>query len=414
MEKHILKIEKLDHSGRGIARLNDKIVFIPCAFKNEVVEVEIIREKKSWMEGRVLRWIKVSEKRVQPTCPYYDICGGCDIMHMSYRDQIAWKEEKVKEIMQKFANISPLVVSSIIPCEEEKNYRNKLVLQVKDDIGFFEKRSHQLVKIEKCQISDTRINEVLEIIRSQMPLKHVHQIMIRASKNTDNIMVVFDASDPIKEELVSVLKDKVSSIIMKQNHKYKTVYGKDDMIEKLNGVSFQIAPDAFFQVNTKQTEKLYQMVKDAFVLSLDDIVLDLYCGTGTIGIFLAPFVRQIIGVEINAQAIESAKKNQALNKISNIEWKLGKVEDVIPSMKVSPNVVVVDPPRSGLDDKTIERIKSWNVEKIVYVSCDPVTLARDINRLKEKYDIVKIVPVDMFPQTKHVECVVSLLLKSRL
>lgn len=414
MEKHILKIEKLDHSGRGIARLNDKIVFIPCAFKDEVVEVEIIREKKSWMEGRVLRWIKVSEKRVQPTCPYYDICGGCDIMHMSYHDQVAWKEEKVKEIMQKFANISPSVVSSIIPCEEEKNYRNKLVLQVKDDIGFFEKRSHQLVKIEKCQISDTRINEVLEIIRSQMPLKHVHQIMIRASKNTDNIMVVFDASDPIKEELVSVLKGKVSSIIMKQNHKYKTVYGKDDMIEKLNGVSFQIAPDAFFQVNTKQTEKLYQMVKDAFVLSRDDIVLDLYCGTGTIGIFLAPFVRQIIGVEINAQAIESAKKNQALNKISNIEWKLGKVEDVIPSMKVSPNVVVVDPPRSGLDDKTIERIKSWNVEKIVYVSCDPVTLARDINRLKEKYDIVKIVPVDMFPQTKHVECVVSLLLKSRL
>lgn len=414
MEKHILKIEKLDHSGRGIARLNDKIVFIPCAFKDEVVEVEIIREKKSWMEGRVLRWIKVSEKRVQPTCPYYDICGGCDIMHMSYHDQVAWKEEKVKEIMQKFANISPSVVSSIIPCEEEKNYRNKLVLQVKDDIGFFEKRSHQLVKIEKCQISDTRINEVLEIIRSQMPLKHVHQIMIRASKNTDNIMVVFDASDPIKEELVSVLKGKVSSIIMKQNHKYKTVYGKDDMIEKLNGVSFQIAPDAFFQVNTKQTEKLYQMVKDAFVLSRDDIVLDLYCGTGTIGIFLAPFVRQVIGVEVNAQAIESAKKNQALNKISNIEWKLGKVEDVIPSMKVSPNVVVVDPPRSGLDDKTIERIKSWDVEKIVYVSCDPVTLARDINRLKEKYDVVKIVPVDMFPQTKHVECVASLLLKNRL
>ena len=155
-------------------------------------------------------------------------------------------------------------------------------------------------------------------------------------------------------------------------------------------------------------------MKDAFVLSHDDVVLDLYCGTGTIGIFLAPFVKQVIGVEVNAQAIESAKKNQELNKVSNIEWKLGKVEDVIPALQVDPNVVIVDPPRSGLDVKTIERIKDWNVEKVVYVSCDPVTLARDLKMLQEKYDVVKIVPVDMFPQTKHVECVASLHLKNKV
>lgn len=415
MEKHILKIEKLDHSGRGIAHLHDKIVFIPYTLVDEVVEVEIVREKKSWMEGRMIQILESSEKRIKPTCPYYDVCGGCDVMHMSYQDQIVWKEKKVKEIMQKFAGLSPSIVSHLIPCEQEKNYRNKLVLQVQDDIGFFEKRSHQLVKIEACQISDERMNEVLRTIRSHIPLMNVHQIMIRASKNTDDIMVVFDVSKSfIIEDVVSILKDKVSSIIMKQNHKYKTVFGKDDIVEKLNGVSFQIAPDAFFQVNTKQTEKLYQTVKDAFVLSRDDVVLDLYCGTGTIGIFLAPFVKQVIGVEVNAQAIESAKKNQELDKVSNIEWKLGKVEDVVPALQVNPNVVIVDPPRSGLDVKTIERIKAWNVEKVVYVSCDPVTLARDLKMLQEKYDVVKIVPVDMFPQTKHVECVASLHLKNKV
>ena len=415
MEKHILKIEKLDHSGRGIAHCCDKIVFVPYALIDEVVEVEIVKEKKSWMEGRMIRILESSERRIKPTCPYYDVCGGCDVMHMSYQDQIAWKEEKVKEIMQKFAGLSPSVISHLIPCEQEKNYRNKLVLQVQDDIGFFEKRSHHLVKIEECQISDARINEVLRTIRSRIPLTNVYQIMIRASKNTDDIMVVFDVSKQFTiEDVVSILKDKVSSIIVKQNHKYKTVFGKDDIVEKLNGVSFQIAPDAFFQVNTKQTEKLYQAVKDTFVLSRDDVVLDLYCGTGTIGIFLAPFVKQVIGVEVNAQAIESAKKNQELNKVSNIEWKLGKVEDVIPGLQVDPNVVIVDPPRSGLDVKTIERIKDWNVEKVVYVSCDPVTLARDLKMLQEKYVVVKIVPVDMFPQTKHVECVASLHLKNKV
>ena len=389
----------MDHSGRGIAHCCDKIVFVPYALIDEVVEVEIVKEKKSWMEGRMIRILESSERRIKPTCPYYDVCGGCDVMHMSYQDQIAWKEEKVKEIMQKFAGLSPSAISHLIPCEQEKNYRNKLVLQVKDDIGFFEKRSHHLVKIEECQISDARINEVLRTIRSRIPLTNVYQIMIRASKNTDDIMVVFDVSKPfIIENVVSILKDKVSSIIMKQNHKYKTVFGKDDIVEKLNGVSFQIAPDAFFQVNTKQTEKLYQAVKDTFVLSRDDVVLDLYCGTGTIGIFLVSFV----------------KKNQELNKVSNIEWKLGKVEDVIPALQVDPNVVIVDPPRSGLDVKTIERIKDWNVEKVVYVSCDPVTLARDLKMLQEKYDVVKIVPVDMFPQTKHVECVASLHLKNKV
>lgn len=412
MGKHILKIEKLDHNGRGIAHWNGKIVFIPYALADEVVEVEIVKEKKSWMEGRMIQILEPSEKRIKPTCPYYDVCGGCDLMHMFYRDQIVWKEEKVKEIMQKFAGLSPSVVSRLIPCEQEKNYRNKLVLQVQDDIGFFEKRSHQLVKIESCQISDERMNEVLRMIRSHVPLTNVQQIMIRASKNTDDIMVVFDVSKPlIIEDVVSPLKGKVSSIIMKQNNKYKTLFGKEDIVEKLNGMSFQIAPDAFFQVNTRQTERLYQTVKDSFVLSHDDVVLDLYCGTGTIGIFLAPYVKQVIGVEVNAQAIKSAKKNQSLNHISNIEWKLGKVEDVIPTLQVNPNVVIVDPPRSGLDLKTIERIKDWNVEKLVYVSCDPVTLARDLKMLQEKYDVMKIVPVDMFPQTKHVECVCLLNLR---
>ena len=368
------KVSSLDYYGRGVIKDDNKVIFVENALVDEIVNIEIVNEKKKFCEAKVTKYIKESPLRIKPICPYYDKCGGCDIMHISYEEQLKFKKKKVKEIMDKF-KINVLVMD-VIPTKQF-GYRNKVTIHNNKKLGFFKKNSYDVIEVEKCLIASDKIN--MELLKLNKNYKG-KQIVIRSTE--DDSTVIYDGKD-----------------------------GKR-LIENINGFKYRISPKAFFQVNRDGMIKLYDKVLEYVDLNLNDIVLDLYCGTGTIGIYLSPYCKEVLGIELNSDAINDAIYNQKLNNVNNIKFKLGDVSKVISSVKYKPTVIVVDPPRSGLDKNTINYLLDSNSQKIVYVSCDVVTLARDLKLLEEKYNILEITPVDMFPNTHHVECVCLLKYKN--
>lgn len=370
----IVKIEKLDHQGRGIAYLN-KPVFIDNALIDEVVDIKIIKEYSKYCLGKVIKYIETSNKRIEPICKYYGECGGCQLMHMSYNDQLDYKENKVKQIMQKFFK-QPVKINKIIN-SEDMFYRNKATFKVDSKIGYYKIRSNDVVDIDECLIVDKRINDELRKLKKQN-IKDTNEIVVRCGENLVN-----------------------------------SYNSNDYVIMKLNDYKFYVYNDSFFQVNIKQTIKLYDKILEYLDLTKDDNVLDLYCGVGSIGIYISKYCNYVYGVEINEHAIDSANKNKILNNIKNIDFKCLNAS-MISSTNYDTNKVVVDPPRSGLDKQTIEYLNNNKFDKIVYVSCDPVTLARDLNLLSANYDIVEVTPVDMFPNTYHIECVCNLDSKKKI
>lgn len=402
MEKLIFKIENLDHYGKGIARINGMPVFIENALPGEEVEIEITKTKKNLMEGTVLDRIKTSEKRIEPACPYFGICGGCDLMHMSYSDQLSFKENKVKEIMLKFVNFDN--VKEIMP-SYQFNYRNKVTLQVKEKMGYYKKKSYEIIPVDNCLLASNSINEIIMRLNS-ISLINVEQIVIRTTKK-EKMLVLYIKNSIDEKYMVDNFKD-LDSIITILNNKEKVIHGKSYIEEEINNLKFVISPTSFFQVNTEGMIRLYNKALEYAQISSDDSILDLYCGTGTIGIYCSKGAKNVLGIEINEHAIKDAFVNKELNNIDNIDFKVGDVKDVLNKTKFKPSIIFVDPPRSGLDGKTVEHLLNLKPEKIVYISCDPVTLARDLNLLKAEYDIIEVTPVDMFPNTFHVECIVKL------
>lgn len=394
MEKNVVRIENLDHFGRGIARIDNIPVFIDGVLKEELVEIEIVKQKKNFMEGRAIQILETSPNRIKPKCPYFGICGGCDIMHLDYEHQLFYKQNKVKEIMDKFhigTKIQPIIRTS--PFE----YRDKVTLKVNKKVGYFKKKSYDIVPITKCLIAFPSINQVINVLKNQ-DLSNIKEIMIRSfDKET---MIQFKGEK-------GILCDKVDSIYQNDTK----IRGKENIIAKIGDISYLVSPNSFFQVNLEGMEKLYNQVKKYCDLKGNEKVLDLYCGTGTIGLYLSNTCREVLGIEINASAIEDAKKNQKYNHITNARFICGDVGSSIHNLDFQPDVVVVDPPRAGLDRKTVDNLLEWETKKIIYVSCDPMTLGRDLQLLQEKYDIIEITPVDMFPQTYHVECVCLLNLR---
>lgn len=405
MEENV-KITNLDHYGRGIGKYYNKTIFVDNALPSEEVNVKITNNKKNYFEAVVTNYLKKSENRVDPICPYFEICGGCNIMHMTYQNQLEYKQNKVIEIMKKFAGIDSSIIKNIISVEQF-NYRNKITLQVSKKIGLYKKASYEIVNIDKCHISNCNINKIIEKL-NKMNLENINQIIIKSSLNTNDIMVVFSIYNKINEKyLVDSLKDDVTAIIKKYKNEEKCLYGKSSIIEKINDYQFYISPSSFFQVNTKCMEKLYDKVKEYIKPDKEMCILDLYCGTGTIGIYLSKYVKDVIGVEINKSAVKDAIKNANLNDVDNIKFICADVKDVIKDYK-NKDAIIVDPPRAGLSKEAVNNLIKLNANKIVYVSCDPITLARDINILKEFYNLKEITPVDMFPNTYHVETVTLL------
>ena len=406
----IFTIEKLDHQGRGIIRANGKVIFVENALPGEEVEIQILKEKKNLQEAKVSHYHHTSSNRVRPICPYYTLCGGCHIMHMNYDSSLQWKEDKVKEILKKFMNHDISFLIKPIVASQPFSYRNKVTLQVENKIGYYEKRSNHIVPINHCDLINEKMNQVVNII-ANIKLNKCSQVIIRYSEYSNEIMVIFDIStDNYNKKILETLRPFVNTIYIK-NKTYECIYGNPYIEEKIGNFIYRISPDSFFQVNTKQAEKLYELVRTYADLDKEDIVLDLYCGTGTIGLFLSPQCKKVFGIEINQQAVEDAQQNQLRNQVNNIEFICDDVAKVIGKIENQYSVVVVDPPRSGLDPKTVSYLKEWKVKCLIYVSCDPVTLARDLKELEEVYEIKELTPVDMFPETYHIECVVKLVRK---
>ena len=389
----MVEIIRFDHQGRGIGLLNNKITFIKGAIPGEIVECTITNNKKNYQEGKIVKIIKENNTRIKPICPYFNTCGGCQLMHINYDEQLKFKQEKIENIIHKYTDNS-IKINNIIKCDNMYNYRNKATIHVNKKIGFYKENTNEIIDIKYCYLLDNKINDILKKLQNKK--LYNDEIIIRSNGiNT----LIFNKND--KNNLSNINSD---NIILNN----KILKGNNYIIENLKELKYIVSPQSFFQVNTKQTIKLYDKIKELADLNKNDNVLDLYCGTGSIGIYLSKYCNKILGVEINEQAINDANKNKELNNLTNIKFIVGDAKDIIKNTKFIPNVIIVDPPRSGLFKGMIDDLHKFNANKIIYVSCEPITLARDLKELKDYYKIEQIQPVDMFPNTYHVENVVLL------
>ncbi len=392
-------IEKMNHQAMGIAKINGKVVFIPKVIVGDIVDIDIVKEYKNYSIGRVNKIIKNGSKRVDVLCPYYDICGGCSISAYTYQDELEYKVNNVIDIFKRNEiDIKPNIIKS----DNRYGYRNKITLQVSNGIiGLYEEDSNKIVDVDKCLLVSDKLNEIIDIIKRNINVNKCNKIVIRDTYY--GIMIIFYGSVN-NEEVIKYLGKKVVSIYTYDN-KYKCIYGEKYLYEMIGEYKYRISPDSFFQVNSRTVNKLYnKVVEYAIKNEKKDNLVDLYCGTGTIGIYLSKYFNCIIGIELNKQAVEDAKENAKINSVNNIEFYAGDVGKIIND-QIKADVIVVDPPRSGLDKRTKDILLKIKANKIVYVSCNPLTLARDIKELDNGYKLGKITLVDMFPNTHHVESV---------
>lgn len=391
-------IESLDHKGRGIARVNGKIIFIENALPGEDVDISVIKDKKKYSEAIVKNFNEKINDRENVKCPYYYKCGGCQIMHMKHNYQLSFKQNKISNIIEKYfdkkTHINPIVYGN------QYNYRNKLRLQVKDKVGLYEKETNKIVDIDSCLICNSLINEKINKLK-KLNLKYIKDITMRVGDNQS--IVLLNSSKDVDTECIN---NDFDNIIVKSN---KTIIkkGSSYIKIKLNNVVFQVSIESFFQVNYDIMIKMYDYVKSQ--LSGNNKVLDLYCGIGSISLYIKDVVSKVFGVEINKQAIIDANINKELNNCQNVSFRCSDTKDII--INDYYDTIIVDPPRAGLNKQIINELLKSDSKQIIYVSCDPLTMVRDINLLKNKYDLISITPFDMFPNTYHVECVCVLKLR---
>lgn len=391
-------ITDLNHLGQGITRIDNKITFVPKTVSGDIVNLEIIKSHKNYNEAKLLKIVKPSPDRIEYKCPYYNKCGGCNIANLEYTNQLKYKKEKVINIFKKYNKID--INPTIIASDEILHYRNKITLQYNEKLGLYEEKTHNIIEIEECLLMPQKVNDIIKLLNKYNYNTSLQKIVIRIINN--QVMINIIAKD-ISKSLIEILKNLDVSVY----HNSKYISGNKVLIETLNNYKFSILPDSFFQINKKQTINLYNQIVEYANPQKEDKVLDLYCGVGTIGIYLSKYCKEVLGIEINKSSIENANINKKLNNVENISFIEADVSKVL-SMKYKADIIIVDPPRSGLDKNTIETLIKINPKKIVYVSCDPITLSRDINLLKNDYILKDIKLYDMFPETYHVECVAAL------
>lgn len=388
------KIEKLDNFGRGISHINNKIVFISNALEDEVIDATTTYSNKKFDEAKVNEIIEVSRMRIKPICPYFDICGGCNLLHMNYDDQLKFKYNKVKDIIFKYLK-EDIKVNDVI-YSNQFNYRNKASFEVKEKLCYKMRKSTNLVDIKYCYLLDNNINDIVHVLNN-LNLKNINNITIRTGE--EDIMIIISGNPT--QEIIDTLKEKARSIYVND----KLVYGRSNIVSKIGNYEFFVSDKSFFQVNKYNVKNLYDKVLEYAELTGNENILDLYCGTGTIGIYLSKYAKSVIGIEVNEQAIFDANVNKNKNNIENISFICDTTSNINNIVNNDFDVIIVDPPRSGLDKNTINFLINSKAKRVVYVSCDIMTLVRDLNILKQDYDIREITPVDMFPNTYHVETV---------
>ena len=377
-------ILKQDHFGRGITKVDDKLIFVEKALPQEECVIDIYQNKKKYSLAKITDLIKVSSNRIMPSCPYYDICGGCHIMHENLTEQLAFKRQKVKEILEKFAKVKDIKISDIVHVNSF-NYRNKIILHgQKGKLGFYKEQTHEIVPIAECLITKNEINEIYNQVQNYLLAnkdEEIDKLMIRTT-STNEKMIALTGNVNIDKFISSF--NNVNSIYINSN----LVLGKKFITEEVFNLKFKVYPDSFFQVNYDMMIELYKKIQTFYKDKNYANVLDLYCGTGTIGMIISNYVENIVGVEVIESSIKSALECKKENNINNISFKCGKVEELIDEFD-SVDSIIVDPPRKGLDKHSINTILKLNPKSIIYVSCDPVTMARDLKALSDKYNIIE-------------------------
>ena len=443
-QTYTMSITDIGTNGEGIGRIDGYTVFVEGALPEEVIKVLIVKTKKHFGYGKLLEILEPSPHRVTPACPVAAKCGGCQLQHLSYEGQLAFKTKKVKDHLERIGGFSGISVGYAKGMEEPWRYRNKAQFPVggktgEPEIGFYAKRSHRIIDTPVCMLQNEVNDRIVKIIRAflaeyEIPLYDetihrglVRHILTRIGRRTGEIMVCLVVNGrklPHCDVLVERLREieGMTSIVLNVNTDQTNVilgtevhvlWGKETIRDYIGDVQFEISPLSFYQVNPLQTQVLYQTALDFAELEGNETVLDLYCGIGTISLFFAQKAKHVFGVEIVPEAIADAKRNAALNGMNNADFAVGAAEDVIPRLYeekgITADVVVVDPPRKGCDSVLLDTIAAISPKKVVYVSCDSATLARDLAYLCPKgYTIEKVQVVDMFPHTVHVETVVLL------
>ncbi|WP_067725261.1 23S rRNA (uracil(1939)-C(5))-methyltransferase RlmD [Oceanobacillus damuensis] len=432
--------EDLTHEGNGVAKIDGYPLFVPNGLPGEEAIVKVVKANKNFGFGKLLELKTESPERVTASCHVH--CGGCQLQHMSYKLQLEMKENQVRNVMKKVAHLDHVPVHPIIGMENPLNYRNKVQIPVGEKngeliVGFYQKRSHRILEnMDTCSIQDETINEIVKTtreianrlgVKAYNEEKHsgeLRHIMVRTGYATNEAMVVLITRSnklPGKELIIKELTEQfpqIKSIIQNINdqrtsvilgNKTKVLWGEEYIYDKIGDITFAISAKSFFQVNPGQTKILYDKALEYAKIGSDDTVIDAYCGIGTISLFLAQKAKKVYGIEVVPEAINDAKNNAKLNAIDNAEFFVGEAESVMPEWKKNgfdPDVIVVDPPRKGCDADFLQAMLDMEPKRIVYVSCNPSTLARDLRILEDGgYETKEVQPVDMFPQTPHVEAV---------
>ena len=412
--------------GHGIARADDLVIFVKGMIKGETADVKIISEKKNYSFGIIDKLIERSPYRIESDCNISYKCGGCDYRYIDYDYQLVLKKEVFINTLRDFS------VNDIIPDENREYYRNKVQIPVRDHkFGFYRKFSNDIVEFDDCKIesklANSIFNDLKKLLLKNKLDKYFRHILIKHGKGTDEIMLgyivnTFDIDlDDINRELIDRYPQ-IRSIILNLNTKdtnvilgdeEKVLFGRDHIFDIYDGIKVKISLKSFYQVNHEQMIKLYSKIRELADLKGNESVLDLYCGIGTISLFIARYVREVLGVEIVEQAIDNAKDNAIMNNIENASFICADATKKMDEYIKGKDIVIVDPPRKGISKDLIDSFISLKTQKIIYVSCNPATLNRDLQLLKDHYDISSIQPVDMFPFTTHVECVVCLQRKGK-
>ena len=447
-QEYIVDIIDNGYEGEGIAKIENFTVFIPGTIKGEKVKILIVKVLTSHAFGKILEIIKESNKRNESDCNTYKRCGGCNLRHIKYEETLKMKQNAVQSLVNKTLN-TKIKVKETIGMENPYFYRNKAQYPLGLDkagnptIGIFANRTHEIIPIKKCYIQNEKsqklakfvfeflVNNNISIYNEKTKKGLVRHIVTKVGIRTNQIMcvlVINGKSIPKEEKLVKDILNnfpEVKTIVKNINTKDTNVimgnqninlYGNGYIEDILGDFTFKISPLSFYQVNPIQAEKLYNIGVEAAKISKDDVVFDLYCGIGTISLFMSKFAKKVYGIEIVEEAVKDARENALKNNVTNAQFIAGDVEKILDDLvnvkKILPDIIMIDPPRRGLDRRSIDNILKVRPKKLVYISCNPATLVRDLARLEEVYGVEEIECVDMFPFTNHVECVALLELKN--
>lgn len=442
-KEYIVDIVDIGQGGVGIGKYEGFTVFVDGGLVQDKIKVKITKSKKNYAVGDIVEIIEKSPFRVERKCSEsLRQCGGCQIQELDYQKQLDVKTNEVKQVISRIGKLDDVIVHDTLGMEHPFRYRNKaqFPIQKKDNmpvIGFYKKKSHDLISTDECIIQHEVNDKIIKIIKTYIRAYNVsiydekthkgllRHVVTKVGFTTGEVMIVLVANGkklPYLKELASVLKENIPGfktlVVNVNTQKTNVILGKENIVAYGDGMIrdyigelvFEISPLSFFQVNPLQTEVLYNKALEYANLGENDTVFDIYCGIGTISLFLAQKAKKVYGIEIVEDAIKDAKRNAKINNMDNVEFYVGKAEEVVPKMYKEgkrANVVVVDPPRKGCDEKVLDTIISMQPDRVVYVSCNPSTLARDLAYLNERgYKCHEIQPVDMFPHSVHVECVV--------